>query len=199
MMYRKALVIATSDPAAEPRQQDINSNPTRGATSAARESDNSNRTKAWSGSWAKKQGPRSAISKGNLTAQQLPDAILAEPKAARQKFLARSIPFIEAQRKRWEEIKFDVVCQGSYLKFSQNARLKILLLETGERELVEAAPNDTVWGIGFAAEMAEDMRWCWGSNLLGKALESARARIRAEEGARDSGGMAPAEERITET
>lgn len=62
------------------------------------------------------------------------------------------------------------------------------LLETGERELVEASPYDRVWGIGYGAADAEDSREFWGENLLGKALMRVRDRLRGEAGGDVEGG-----------
>ena len=78
-------------------------------------------------------------------------------------------------------MKFDVVLEGNWLKFMHGEGwLRERLLSTGDRELVEASPRDRVWGIGFAAEYAEESREMWGMNLLGKALMTVRERIRAE-------------------
>lgn len=55
-----------------------------------------------------------------------------------------------------------------------------ILLDTGDSELVEAAPKDRIWGIGFGAKYAEDFRQEWGQNLLGKALMEVRKRLREE-------------------
>lgn len=38
------------------------------------------------------------------------------------------------------------------LQFSQNAELKVELMKTRGTTLVEAAPRDTVWGIGLSAK-----------------------------------------------
>jgi ribA/ribD-fused uncharacterized protein len=79
----------------------------------------------------------------------------------------------------------DIVTQGNYHKFtiSTDAReLKKMLLDTGDRELVEASPFDRIWGIGFKEEDAEENRERWGENLLGRALMEVRRRVR-EEGA----------------
>jgi len=46
--------------------------------------------------------------------------------------------------------------------------------------LWQASPRDSIWGIGFAAENAEEMRAEWGENLLGKALMRVRERLREE-------------------
>jgi len=67
-------------------------------------------------------------------------------------------------------------------KQKREVRLEELLLATGGRELVEAAPRDRVWGVGFEAEEAERVRvTCrekWGKNYLGKALMEVRERLR---------------------
>jgi ribA/ribD-fused uncharacterized protein len=55
-----------------------------------------------------------------------------------------------------------------------------VLLGTGDRELIEASPNDRIWGIGFNAEDALGKESEWGSNKLGKALERVRQRLRLE-------------------
>lgn len=44
----------------------------------------------------------------------------------------------------WKARRFDVVVEGNMAKFSQNSKLGDFLLETGEKILVEASPNDDV-------------------------------------------------------
>lgn len=88
----------------------------------------------------------------------------------------------------WKEHRYEIVAQGSYLKFSQNEDLKEKLLATGKRELVEASPSDRIWGVGFAARYASDNRSLWGLNLLGKALMETRERLSEEESSKDSSG-----------
>ena len=95
------------------------------------------------------------------------------------KALGRQVtPYDEAT---WAAVRLERVTHGNFLKFSQNAQLRVLLLGTGEKTLVEAAPTDRVWGIGIGVDEARrGARWN-GENLLGKALMGARARIRAAE------------------
>ncbi|THY36033.1 DUF1768-domain-containing protein [Aureobasidium pullulans] len=82
----------------------------------------------------------------------------------------------------WNPARLGVVKRSSYLKFSQNEKLKKVLLETGNRYLVEASPKDRIWGIGYSAAAAKKVsRDRWGQNLLGIALMYARSKIRAEE------------------
>jgi ribA/ribD-fused uncharacterized protein len=83
----------------------------------------------------------------------------------------------------WDQHREHVVEEGNWWKFTNGAgkdgkRVRTLLLETGERELVEASPFDRIWGIGFRAKDAGRNKNRWGLNLLGKAIASVRARIR---------------------
>ncbi|RPA78861.1 DUF1768-domain-containing protein [Ascobolus immersus RN42] len=79
----------------------------------------------------------------------------------------------------WDEHKYAIVRRGNWLKFTQNEQLKEWLLETGEREVVEASPLDRVWGIGFAEDRAGSVsRELWGENLLGKAVMEVRSAVR---------------------
>ncbi|KAL8708350.1 MAG: hypothetical protein Q9220_006730 [cf. Caloplaca sp. 1 TL-2023] len=105
--------------------------------------------------------------------------ILATSDPATQKYLARGLKTLD--EKAWKKISFDVVVEGNLCKFRSSEELKRKLLATGERELVEASPSDRTWGIGFAAEYAEEQRAEWGQNLLGKALMTVRAQLQAEE------------------
>jgi ribA/ribD-fused uncharacterized protein len=92
--------------------------------------------------------------------------------------LGRKIP--NFSQEVWEQHRFAIVAEGSYLKFSQNKDLKQKLLATGNQELVEASPRDRIWGVGFAAKNANVKRSEWGLNLLGKALMEARSRLLEE-------------------
>lgn len=81
-------------------------------------------------------------------------------------------------QKVWDENCEAVVEEGNFLKFEQNRQLGEVLLGMGERRLVETSPNDRVWGVGFNSEEAEGREEEWGKNLLGKALERVRERLR---------------------
>jgi ribA/ribD-fused uncharacterized protein len=98
--------------------------------------------------------------------------------------------------KVWAAHREDIVRRGNRLKFTNPAdpddekwtvkatggkTLRELLLETGDREIVEASPFDRIWGIGFAADKAEANRDRWGLNLLGKALMEVRRQLREEQ------------------
>lgn len=78
----------------------------------------------------------------------------------------------------WAKNRSRIVEEGSYWKFKKDPSR---LLETGDREIVEASPRDRIWGIGFGPKNADvGKRDKWGMNLLGKALMEARDRLRRE-------------------
>ncbi|KAK4198095.1 hypothetical protein QBC40DRAFT_256363 [Triangularia verruculosa] len=104
--------------------------------------------------------------------------ILATSDPRAQKKLGRQIKgFNDAE---WDQIKQEVVVRGNMAKFGQSERLRGVLLGTGDRELVEAASNDRIWGIGFTEKQVVEGqvdREAWGENRLGRALMEARKRL----------------------
>ncbi len=74
-------------------------------------------------------------------------------------------------RKDWQSVKESVMYKGLYHKFTQYSNLKKLLLETGNRKLVEDSPHDSYWGIG------RDGR---GLNQLGNLLMNLRGALRSQ-------------------
>lgn len=81
----------------------------------------------------------------------------------------------------WDKVKSDVVVAGNVAKFGQDIELRRKLLATGDRLLVEAAPQDRVWGIGYSAKNATSYRQLWGQNRLGKAPMEVREKLRKED------------------
>ena len=67
-------------------------------------------------------------------------------------------------------------------EFGRNESLKVVLLGTGDRILVEASPYDKIWGIGLAESnpKCKDPAQWKGLNLLGFALMEVRARLASE-------------------
>lgn len=51
----------------------------------------------------------------------------------------------------WNAHAQDIVYQGNFYKFTQNPHLYAVLMETGSREIVEAAHYDPIWGVGLRA------------------------------------------------
>ena len=98
--------------------------------------------------------------------------------------------------------KSRIVEEGNYHKFTKcqdSQHFSKMLLDTGDRELVEvsivllitrgrvpanlrmqASPTDRIWGIGFGAADALENRSNWGENRLGEAISRVRDRLREE-------------------
>ncbi len=79
----------------------------------------------------------------------------------------------------WTAERFEIVVRANLAKFSQNSALAAFLLGTKSRVLVEASPNDRIWGIGVgASESRAQNPLLWrGENLLGFALMAVRAQL----------------------
>lgn len=105
------------------------------------------------------------------------DHILAASHPSDAKKLGRTVRNFDGAV--WESRRFGIVVEGSRAKFSQSPALGAYLVGTKRRVLVEASPQDTIWGIGLAegdAAARDPARWR-GLNLLGFALMEARARL----------------------
>lgn len=100
--------------------------------------------------------------------------ILLESKPSNIKKYGRQVKNFDS--KVWDRVKFDIVVKGNYLKFSQNDKLRDILISTGDSILVEASPTDKIWGIGMSQRdpLRHDVKNWKGQNLLGKALMKVR-------------------------
>lgn len=79
----------------------------------------------------------------------------------------------------WDCVRYGYMVYVNYLKYTQNEDLRNKLLATENKVLVEASPNDKVWGVGLCANdplILDDKNWT-GKNLLGKALMDVRKKI----------------------
>lgn len=79
----------------------------------------------------------------------------------------------------WQKRRHTIVVKGNYAKFMQNSKLKLFLLDTKNRVLVEASPVDRICGIGMASdnkEIENPMTWN-GKNMLGFVLMEVRDEI----------------------
>lgn len=110
--------------------------------------------------------------------REVADKTLATENAhpSRAKALGREVRNFDGEV--WKGEADRVVEEANLRKFEQNEELKGVLLGTGDRHLVEASPDDRIWGIGFDSEHAEGKESEWGDNRLGKALMSVRERLR---------------------
>ncbi|KAK5002616.1 hypothetical protein LTR60_007055, partial [Cryomyces antarcticus] len=114
------------------------------------------------------------------------DKILASSTPAEAKALGREVGSKEGKFNQtiWDENCDQVVEEGNWLKFSQSERLGKVLVGTEGREIIEASPNDKIWGIGWNSEEAMDHVDEWGENKLGKALMRVRERLKRERSGR---------------
>ena len=103
--------------------------------------------------------------------------ILATDDPAEAKALGRGVRGFDPAV--WETHGYGVVIEGNLAKFTQHQDLHAYLLGTHPAVLVEASPQDAVWGIGLDAAQREartPSRWP-GRDLLGFALMEVRERL----------------------
>ena len=83
-------------------------------------------------------------------------------------------------RDLWAKYSRGVAKKCHQAKFSQNEVIKKYLLETGTQTLVEAAPKDSLWGIGIGLFDPNIMakRESWGDNIQGLSLMETRDYLR---------------------
>jgi len=108
------------------------------------------------------------------------ELIMKTPSPSQCKKLGRLVK--EFNTERWMINSFTFMVAVNMAKFSQNPRLKIVLLSTKDRTIVEASPTDIVWGIGLHWKddrVLDEKNWR-GMNLLGKALMEVREILRKE-------------------
>lgn len=98
---------------------------------------------------------------------------------AEQKMWGRRVKNFD--KTKWEAIAREVVFKANMAKFTQYPELHKLLLDTGDKTIVEASPEDTIWGIGLRASdpRAKDPSRWRGTNWLGEALMRVRAELQA--------------------
>lgn len=80
-----------------------------------------------------------------------------------------------ALRSDWESVKYQLMVDVCYAKFTQNEEFKQVLLSTGDDTIVEDTTgwHDNIWGNCNCPKCQNKV----GRNLLGKALMEVRARI----------------------
>lgn len=106
--------------------------------------------------------------------------ILKTPNPRENKRLGRTVKNFD--RDMWLKRGYDVMREVCFQKFSQNEELKTTLLSTGDKIIVEASPEDVIWGIGLYHnndDVLDESKWK-GLNLLGKALGEVREALKFE-------------------
>lgn len=72
-------------------------------------------------------------------------------------------------RSDWEQVKDEIMTSGVLCKFQTHADIRKILLETGNKPLVEKSPIDYYWGCGQDGT---------GKNRLGEILVLVREQLR---------------------
>lgn len=85
----------------------------------------------------------------------------------------------------WQAEAQGIMYEVLYAKFSQDDEWKVALLQTGQKQLIEASPYDAQWGVGLTAaaviSRGEDPSCFKGKNWLGIALMKVRNQLQKEE------------------
>lgn len=103
--------------------------------------------------------------------------IMTAGEPSKQKALGRKVKFFNPSQ--WNTVCRKIVYDANYAKFSDPS-LKALLLATGDKEIVEASPYDTIWGIGLSEtdpRCLDKTQWR-GTNWLGEVLMAVRSDLR---------------------
>lgn len=110
--------------------------------------------------------------------EEIADKILATKNQREQKMLGREV--VNFDDKIWKENARRIVYEANRYKFKQNDNLKLELLGTGKKLLVEASPDDSIWGIGLRKEDKRALNYnSWqGTNWLGYVLTLLREDIK---------------------
>jgi hypothetical protein len=83
-------------------------------------------------------------------------------------------------KETWEKVCRGYVYDANYAKFTQNPKMLKELMDTGDREIVEASPEDKIWGIGLHesdARVHDKSQW-QGTNWLGEAIMNVRKTLK---------------------
>jgi ribA/ribD-fused uncharacterized protein len=100
--------------------------------------------------------------------------IMATDQPDEQKALGKMVK--NFNKAYWEKYCRKIVFDGNFAKFTQNPDMKRELMATGDKEIVEASPEDRIWGIGLKASnpRAWDKSTWEGTNWLGEAIMQVR-------------------------
>ncbi len=71
-------------------------------------------------------------------------------------------------RPDWDAVKFDVMYQANFEKFSQNEELRKMLIDTGDKKISQLSNNDKFWSVTPNG----------GKDLLGKILMNIRETLK---------------------
>ena len=112
--------------------------------------------------------------------EDVANAIMRTQSPMEQKALGRKVRGFD--KDKWEEHCREYVYEGNYAKFTQNPELLEELMSYGDREIVEASPEDPIWGIGMHEtnpDIFDKSKWK-GTNWLGEAIMRVRDELKQE-------------------
>jgi len=100
--------------------------------------------------------------------------IMASDDPREQKRIGRTVENFVPER--WNVVAKDIVFRANMAKFTQNPECFAYMMNIGDQEIVEASPEDTIWGIGLSADDpdAYDKTKWKGTNWLGEVLMMVR-------------------------
>jgi len=104
--------------------------------------------------------------------------ILATNSPREQKAIGRKVKNFDSAK--WDAVCVQIVTDILVHKFNSDDKLKVILLDTNNKHIVEASPFDTIWGIGMGVDNPDVLyQSLWnGKNYLGICLMNAREIIR---------------------
>lgn len=114
------------------------------------------------------------------------EAIMKTSHPSGQKALGRKVKNFD--KETWELIAKSVVYRANQAKFTQHKHYYDDLMATGDTLLVEASPEDKIWGIGLAESdprVHDESQW-QGTNWLGEVITDVREDLKSEKAQWDS-------------
>jgi ribA/ribD-fused uncharacterized protein len=111
--------------------------------------------------------------------------IMATSNPSEQKALGRMVANFD--KEAWDAVSRGYVYKGNIAKFTSDEFLTRYILDTGEKEIVEASPYDKIWGIGLSTidERRFDKKQWRGTNWLGETLMKVRTDLRKKQNGND--------------
>ena len=110
--------------------------------------------------------------------EEVANAIMRTNSPMEQKALGRKVRGFD--KDKWEAVCREYVYEGNYAKFTQNPEMLKELYSYGDREIVEASPEDAIWGIGMHEshpDILDKSKWS-GTNWLGEAIMRVRDELK---------------------
>ncbi|MDR0434050.1 MAG: NADAR family protein [Gracilibacteraceae bacterium] len=106
------------------------------------------------------------------------EKILSANHPKQMKSLGREVKNFDSNE--WDNVKYSIVLNGNFYKFTQNEEMLKILLSTGDKILVEASPFDKIWGVGLSEDnkSINNPNYWKGQNVLGFALMEVRDEIK---------------------